>query len=65
MQRNPGKRFLNKDMYFVSKLIQIRDCVWAPIRRDTMAKLNKAKTVGEDSVVFTEVIHFVFNNLII
>ncbi|CAK5125397.1 unnamed protein product [Meloidogyne enterolobii] len=34
---------------------EIRDCVWAPIRRDTMAKLNKAKTVGEDSVVFTEI----------
>uniref|UniRef100_A0A914HHY1 Regulatory protein zeste n=1 Tax=Globodera rostochiensis TaxID=31243 RepID=A0A914HHY1_GLORO len=34
---------------------EIRDSVWAPIRRDTMAKVNKARTVGEDTVVYTEI----------
>ncbi|KAL3082930.1 hypothetical protein niasHS_010732 [Heterodera schachtii] len=34
---------------------EIRDSVWAPIRRDTMAKVNKARMVGEDTVVYTEI----------
>lgn len=51
--KNSSKKYKKREMS-----AQIRDCVWAPIRRDTMAKVNKAKLVGEDTVLYTEVFHF-------